>query len=560
VPVTYQNGGPTLETVVFQQTSIGQFGFSNFGTGAATVNEVNFPNLSQVRASLQIEGSDADISFGTGVTVESTVRILSNSTVSTSSFTANGDVEIDNSTATFGDISTFSQQLDITGGSTVDFNNAATFEGATTIAGAGTTLNFNAPGAIGASTFANSGSLTFTNGEINLGDDTGNDNGLHDLEVNGDATFGAGATFNEADDNAAPRATRVFVSGSDIQDIDVTGGTTQIARLVTENSASLSGSGILQVTEELYLRAGIFTTNGSLNADGINLFRIKRGSDNGRIRSGPNSAVPYTGSLGDPDGDGVTNLDVPTRVEYRGDQNISTGDELVALAEDEVDRVLSEFAVNMDPQGSDPDIPEDAFVVTLNPDYTITGRLEILGGNLSLGSASVTLANGVTFVRGDGALDPGPVPPGDALNLPDVSASGAGANGIDLEYLNTVDVEVGIEGPVSTRDENVIRDVLVHPGNASVADEPGGVNDSPGEVALGDGDAYRLNGGTFAVGGGTFNFNETTLETRSVGLTFFSIARPGETAVDDQSLVRFIGLDQHVLQTFLCGLLPARVA
>ena len=64
IPVTYQtNFVPPpafsfqLDETVFEQTSIGQFGFSNFGT-AGSVNDVYFPFLGTARANFRIQGRD----------------------------------------------------------------------------------------------------------------------------------------------------------------------------------------------------------------------------------------------------------------------------------------------------------------------------------------------------------------------------------------------------------------------------------------------------------------------------------------------------------------------
>jgi hypothetical protein len=528
VPVTYQNGGATLDTVRFQQSGIGQFGFSNFGT-AGPVNRVEFPNLTDVRANLQIQGSNTDVDFGADVSVGGTARILSDATVEANSFTANGDVEIDNSAVTFGDVSTFDQQFDAANGAVVDFNNAATFEGATTVVGSGTQLDFNAPGAIGASEV--NGDLDFTSGTITLVDDTGGGNGLHNLEINGDAKLGTGgsvADFNEGDDGDGD-ATRIFFAGSSPQDIQIAGtGTIEIERLTTENSAELTGGGVLDLGENLFLRAGTFTTNASLNAVGIDLVRVKNSDGNGELRAG-NAPIAYTGNLGQDPSD----VDVPTRIEYQGDENISTGDELIRPAEDSLDRQISEFAVDMDTDQGQP-------VVTLNPDYTVESSLEILGGNLSLGSASIRLKDGATFVRGDGTLDPGPVPPEDALLFPNVTDANAGSDGIDLEYVNTIDLDVGIELPDTTRDKNVVRNVFVHSsqeneGNVSLRDQSGGQS------------VYRVNG-DFVHADGTFGFNGQKLESNAdAGAEAFAVADSAEVATPDGSTLRLVGPEAHVV-------------
>jgi hypothetical protein len=541
-------GTGTVNTLLRQVNAPQNPGAAAPGEGGNTINfteiagggeskvlddSLSAPNLTDIAGSISVEGSGTTF---LAPALENVVSDLSVLTGANATFGSNLTVDSDTDIAGSGDVafegtSAFGGQFMASAGKTIDFENVATFNGSTTVSGGATTLNFRDPGAAVPGDEPQSvinGAFTFNDGTIVLFDDPSNSDGQHNLGIAGDFTYNGG-TFIENGD------TKVFFSGSSGQNVLVD-APLSLERLTVESGGTVvdqSSSNALAVTDELVLRSGVFTTNGQLDmsSPGAELTRVKNSSGNGELRAG-SDPIAYTGTLGQ----NPSAVDVPERIEYQGTQNISTGDELIRPAEDSLDRQIEEFAVNLEPDDPQP-------VVTLNPDYTVTESLEILGGNLSLGSATLRLDNdsGIpTFVRGDGKLDPGPVSPSNALKLPNVADANAGTDGIDLEYVNTTDVEIGIEfpGTSSTRPnpENVVLDVSVH-----------GAQQNEGDVTLrdqsGGQSTYRLNE-DFAHGAGTFDFNGQNLEANAQnGTNQFAIADSASVNTTEASTLRFIGPD-----------------
>lgn len=531
VPVTYQNGGAPLDTARFEQTSIGQFGFSNFGT-AGPVNRVEFQNLSQVRANIQIEGSDADVVFESDVDVESKANILNNATATFSGTTTfGGDVAVENATASFA-TTTFEQGFEGARGPTVTFNAPTDFntQGGSTRFGGGapSSYTFAAPGMSVDETQPQSvveGAFSgVTNGTVTQEDDTGNDNGLHNVALNGDIDVDASdlSTIVQQGD------TRLFINGGS-QDFTVENATFTIDRLTVRDGVSLlqASGGDLAIDEELRLEDGDFLANGNLDMSGATLIRSSTSSETGRLQDGT-SNIAYTGT--------VSSADTPFRIEYVGSDNIPTGDELLPASADSSERTVGEFVVDS----------EEDVATTLATDYlyTVTSSLEIRAGDLAFSDdSSLRLANMSTFVRGDGRLITEElVDPEEALRFPDVADADVGTDGIDLSYVNTADDEdtlkVGIEWP--DQDKNVVRNVYVH-----------GAQENEGDVALRDQDGgqstYRLNG-DFALGAGTFYFNGQNLEANAQnGPKTFAIAGSASVNTTEASTLRFIGPDAQAV-------------
>jgi hypothetical protein len=617
VPVTYvTSGSPNqISRVIFEQTAIGQFGFSRFGQdnngNARNVNDVDLPFLEKVRASLLIDGNGGmnAVEFGdpepdpntsspdaaTTLSIESTFRIQNGSssipvveTAPDLALTVEGRFEMtgSNTVANFPTddvgVSDGNPPSSTTPASTPYSPTERVADAADTpltlngrVDLDGGTLHLRAPGP--ADTRVKSeinGTLNLNGGTLSLEDltrftETSSGTilgeGLHNVAINGDANFStddiadAGNTqpiqSDPDDEDLAPLDEPTVFFEGDSQALTVDSGTDiEIERMVTNfNSANLTNAGsgeALDIIERITLKDGIFTTNGNLNAPFAELLRIKDGDGHGQLRSGPNSSIAYIGTLGDPNGDGSSDVNSPSRVEYRGTRNISTGDELIGPSEPAVDRTVPNFVVDMD-ASVDP-----RPVVTLNPDYEVTATLQILGGNLSLGSASLSLANGVAFVRGDGTLDPGPVPPAQALQFPDVAGTnltpGNSGVGINLVYVNDIDVEVGIEWPEKSRSANaadVINNVIVHTGLLLSAFDGDGAVSLPG----GDDNTYRFNG-DYIHAAGTFDYNSQTLEANAQrtpgaagpGVNVFAILDETEQETASSNL-RLVGSDNHVV-------------
>ena len=537
VPFTYDQAPSPSFTTTFEFKSIGQFGFSNFGT-AGPVGTVEFPNLTQVRANIQIEGSDTDVLFESDVTVDQT-NILSDATVEAEgSFTGNGDVEIDgsNTTATFDGVATFNAAFTANNGATVDFNNESTFDGATRFDG-NSSIDFNAPGGGVEGTSEINGTFDLTNGaEVDVGDGTagGTDDGLHNLEINGDATFfTGGATIGiDLQDDGDETLNEVRFAGSSDQDLAVNGSSAafDLARVTVENTVELTANsgGTLEIPGRLTLEDGDFLANGNLDMSGATLIRSSTGSGTGRLQDGT-SNIAYNDPANRPD-----------RIEYVGSDNIPTGDELLPASADSSERTVGEFVVRS----------EEGVATTLATDYlyTVTSSLEIRRGDLAFSDeSSLRLANMSTFVRGDGRLITEElVDPEEALRFPDVADADVGTDGIDLSYVNTTDDEdtlrVGIEWPDQDENKNVVRNVYVH-----------GAQENEGDVALRDQDGgqstYRLNG-DFALGAGTFYFNGQNLEANAQQSSSETFAIADGASVDftpGESSLRFVGPDNHAV-------------
>ena len=589
VPFTPETTGSTLDVMIFEQTSIGQFGFSNFGVEASgggaglsgtIINDVYFPFLEEVRASIRVDdqrGSGNKVEFGDPfpdpnlsptspnlfagasdtLAIEGKTEVTGGATVETApdlDLVANGDFEISGSGTTVNIPTTDTDPAGFTSPS----NRIASASSTPLTANGDVTLNdgqlnLRAPGP--ADTRVRSeinGTLNLRGGTIALEDETAvtssgaaDGQGLHNISINGDANFqqnniadggnGNPIASGPADPNLAPLAEpTVFIGGSSgtlDANVDL-----DVQRLVIDGTSELTGNGDLVIgptatgsnPPRIFLKDGIFTSNGSLDASatGVELIRIKDGDGHGQLRAGANSAVAYSGTLGDQNGDGQTDLAVPERVEYQGSQSISTGNELVRPPEDSLDRQIQELAVNMEQNIS--------AVVTLNPDYTVLSSIEVRNGDLSLGSATVRLVDGIDFVRGNGDVVESPQRD---LVFPNVADSDAGTsgNGINLQYVNNeIDIEVGVEWPTTDRAENVVRSVQIDAGGQEVAlaDRGNGVYRTNNEL--------DLNGNTFDVNGQTIQHSGTDLGSLSGGNVDYD-DEAAMTDSGDDGLFQFIG-------------------
>ena len=554
-PVNTGNGdGPAGTTISF--SSIG-----NGGTSVVSEDTLSAPSLTDINGTLTVENTDTfveagalenvssdlrvetnasavaggsnELTVGDGVSVQNDSRLEFASSVVVEGPTTVTDGGLGSSTLLLNDAGTFNGSFDIDGGSIATFNFITEFNGAVGVSDA--TMTFATPGG-GAEGLSNvNGALTANSGQINLNDGTDSDpdEGLHNLALNGDITIedsgGDPVTnFNLVSDGD-DEPTRVFLAGTEgSQDFEIADGAgIDFDRLTVQNDVELvdASNGTLTiggdptVDGDLFLEDGTFNTNGQLNADGITLTRNRTADNDGELFRGAGD-IAYTETSGSPD--------TPSRIVYTGTQNIPTADELLPEGRDDSDQgepsdlEISELAVDMD--------DSDA-VVTLNADHTVTSSTEILSGNLSLGSATLALANNSTFVRGDGTLDPGPVSPEDALLFPEVDD--VGSDGISLEYVNDEDpVTTGIEFPSNDRNADLILDVAIN------SSETGNPNAG---VSLAQEGTFRINQ-NLNLNNGTLDINGQTLQHNGGGsVNYNHEAELADTG--DEGLFQFIGDD-----------------
>ncbi len=494
-------------------------------------------------------------------------------------FTANNSGTIVN----FESSATFQGAFLADNGATLDFNGEAEFNGATEFdGGSATALNFRAPGGGVQGTSKINGSLDFTSGTVTLFDATNtaggaSDDGLHNLAINGGATFrfgGANPTIDLQEDGDDTYNQVLFAGG---QTIDLRGGTLALDRLAVRDDTELTrpgSAGVLEITDfrsgtergRLKLQDGVLTTNGLLDASGILLARYSSTAADGQIRSGASG----TGEVYTQGRDVTGEFDDPERVEYKGARvgssadpvSYTVGQELISPASPASDRTIEELAVNVAGQAA-----TGRPVVTLSREYTVTDRLDLVDGNLSIGSAAITLGSNLDFYVGDGGFDPAEETTEEAdVTVPNVSTAGSG--GINLFYVNTEDISTGNEWPVNgasldatggntVAGMDLINSAQIHPGGQTVNTESADLDDlftpdpdvvAPGNVALRDGSTYRANG-IFSVQGGVFDYNGQTLQLKAVGGSFavYDITRPGaqEPSTDAGSEVQFVGLGTH---------------
>ena len=514
------------------------------GTGAT----VTAGALSSVTSDLRVENEAvATVGASDGsLTVGDEVRVLNGSSLAVDAATdVSGVVSVDGGAAglsdvTFNNTSAFTSDFTIAGNSTADFFNEATFDGDVTVTDNTfadsspadgvddnpTSLNFNDPGVDVEGLSQVNGAFTALRGVITLEDDSDPvDSGLHNLSLNSDVTIqgtGGGTPDSEVTD---------FVIGSDTDDVDAKllfGGSTfsslaindadglTLERLEVNNVGGVeiadASTGPLVIEDlnsgnnigTLTLTDGEFETNGQLTADGITLIRSRTADTHGELDAG-SAGIAYTENGG---------VDFPERIEYIGTRNISTGDELLPAGRPEAERQVEELVVAMD-FTTDP-MP----VVTLGVDYEAINLVDVDGGSLSLGSATLTLGNNSTFRRGDGRLDPGPVPPEDALIFPEVDETGLaadedGIDGISLIYDNTLEIDsTGLEFPRAgfvvgdgndgSDGSNLILDLTVQGAKVNLRNVDG------------ENTGYRINRNLTITDGSTLDFNGTDFEVNTV--------------------------------------------
>jgi hypothetical protein len=587
VPITFVRRGTTLQRVVFEQTSIGDFGFSNFGTSNNDAGEVDFPFLTDVRASIQANGASGttDIDFGdpdndfsdpaTALTIASEARAVNGANVETGSdldVTIRGNTTLDNSTATFngaadleGDTdiidgsasfngaATFGGDVAISSGATVDFSDdsneqeTTTFQqsftasgastvtigyvsefntqgGTTTLQGPNTILDFEAPGLpVGAEVPQSTVNGAFTSGsDVFQRDDTGGsvDNGLHNVEFTEDVDFNApGAQLTQEG------ATRIFLTGTDQGQQTIAGGGLSagvtIDRLTARNDVEVSDGDGFTIGDFLRLENGNFITNADVGfAGGTTLFREAEGGDIGRLLAGNAEGLAAYDAVDE----------TPQRIEYNGGMNMATGDELLPASVNEQDRDIPEFSVNL--------AQDTSAVVTLGIDYQyeVEGRTEILKGSLAFSDqSSLRLANNSTFVRGDGRLITEDVAnPERALVFPEAgdydvgSSFDVGSDGIDLEYVNDLDV-ITTDLEFQADNDDRTRDLTV-------------ANEEPVELDSAS-SAYVANRNITVESGAALDFNEQTLQMKTVegAVNNFRVVNDGTVESAGGSTLRFAG-------------------
>jgi len=507
-----------------QFTSIGNSGETNtFSTETGSdPDSLKAPNLSTIRGDLEI---DDVTSQGDAVAVFE-MPVLEE--IGGGLDVRGGNTNLPSPLMSFGTGLTVGGNSVFTASPVVTFNGATTFEGDVDITGnsANGQINFSAPSS-GTVVSSVEGDFQFGGaGFVNLA--TGSGGGDHNLELNGSTVTHVGANSNHLVQNNESRV--IFAGGS--QTLDTRNAPFELDRVTVRSSASLdinpaASPNPLQINQELRLESGNLLANGLLDMSGATLIRSSTSSETGRLQDGT-SNIAYTGT--------VSSADTPFRIEYVGSANIPTGDELLPASADSSERTVGQFVV---------DFEVDDATTTLATDYlyTVTSSLEILTGDLAFSTnSSLRLANQSAFVRGDGRLITEDVAdPADALLFPNVADANAGTDGIDLVYVNTTDIEVGIEFPntssaFTSNPENVVRNVFVHPGQENEGDVT--LRDQSGVQST-----YRLNG-NFVHGAGTFDFNGQNLEADAQnGAKIFAIVDSASVNPTDASTLRFIGPD-----------------
>ena len=577
-PLTFRTPPPTPSsfTTIFEQTLIGDFGFSTLGS-TGDPGTLKFPFLETVEASLEIADAgtvrfgdvgpddfsgessaasienafeiNADATFRTQKDFQLTVEGDFNQVDGTSDFrgatTVEGDADISggSTTAGFSDdtgeqgAATFEQSFTasagaaVTFGSPTEFNSpdgGSTVSGSTEISGANTEVEFAAPGisvpddqpqSTVFGNFETSGGVT-----IQQRDEEGGstDNGLHNIALNGNIAFDDPTLTQDGD-------TRIILEGDDDQALAITNanGTFQVDRLVVRNDLEREdwdgnvdqSNGELIVVELLRLEDGNFVTNGGLSISGATLIRSSTGTATGRLLSGA-SDLAYSSAS-----------EQPNRIEYVGSDNMATQDELLPASADSSDRAVNEFAVNLE--------DDTSATVTLGIDYqySVNNRIEILKGDLAFSDqSSLALANELTFVRGDGRLITEDVAaPREAVLFPSVNT--VGGDGIDLEYVNELNpITTGLEFPTVdandsesiSQNPDLVRDLTVD-------------NEEP--VNLADASTYRVNRNVEVTSGSQLQFNGQTLQMNTVegDDNDFEVVNDGTIASADGSLLEFIG-------------------
>jgi hypothetical protein len=322
---------------------------------------------------------------------------------------------------------------------------------------------------------------------INL--DAASNNRYHNLDVEGNFSFGYSPAFylqspapvgtDDLDICAADYAATLPYIGNKVtltsaQNQELLYNTLLQIEALAVDKASTSNtvtidqdiSAILRVDNSLEVFKGRFITNGLLDAgDDVTgeraVVTINWDGDGLGILDAGNSARAYIS-------DATT--DTPGKVRYTGNVGIFTADEIPgprAGSEAGTEIILQEVEVAME---------SNSPVITLGKSFSISNELRLTRGNLDVGSANVTLFNGVQIAMGDGEIRRSGTPPffGNLIfpteDTPSAGTLGGGFSvsndGVDLLYFGTMDRVVSLEWPSDasqfvTAPLNVVRDVTV---------------------------------------------------------------------------------------------------
>ncbi|HMB91954.1 MAG TPA: hypothetical protein VKP65_13960, partial [Rhodothermales bacterium] len=301
---------------------------------------------------------------------------------------------------------------------------------------------------------------------------------FHNLELQGDLSFGMSPTF-ELDQPAVAFVSstlceaytvesvgnKVIFGGGDDQNIlfsDINGldiNSVSINKDSPTDDVEIDDNvgGVFTIDTTLELINGALVTNGLLDANSTNdpnggatIVVNRTATEVGLLDASDDSAYAVANTLNS----GPENL--PRKVAYYGNQPRFTADEIPgnangSLANDEV--TLDEFEIYLDP-AADP-VP----IITISKDFTITNRLRLTQGNLQVGSADLTLDNEVQIAIGNANII-APQAGGGNLIFPDIADNETNNNGVDLSYFGTISPRpVSLEWP--TDQPNVIRNVEI---------------------------------------------------------------------------------------------------
>ena len=520
--------------------------------------------LATIEGTLTIDHPNADFTSEADLTVEQTAE-----------FRENNNAQFNGATTFEGDV-----VIAGNGDATVSLQNLTTFDNLTFASGGGTaTLELLAPGiedfgalndydlnnvtgsvrgdatVVEGNFTANAGS----DGVITLNDDSGNDNGIHNLRFAEDISLGDPNNLDVTTNGNS----RVLFTGFS-QEITFNGlaGTLSIRNVDILSSDAVNGeveierngqsNRTMEVDGRLRLLGGLFSTEGALDARGATVVRRIAEAAEGTISGGGTSDFAYTDSGIISNGGGGT--DLPDEIVYMGGEEPNrtaddgrTGPELPDLVADAAQSVPT--LATRSPATITVDVDNGR---GNNAEYT-TDRLAARAGTFDL-ATDVSIPNGGTVERLNGTIAEGD----GSLNYPSINT--VGGDGVILEYSATAvtpDAEFDSGTPpegsvfpyeneeITTGDEfdidsDAILDVNVLSAAAATAEQ----NSGAATVALADTDSfYRFNRDALVGAGAALGFNGETLQMNTVegDVNDFEVVNDGTVASVSGSLLEFAG-------------------
>lgn len=301
----------------------------------------------------------------------------------------------------------------------------------------------------------------------------------HNLVLDGNANLNGGAdwyfflngdnTQRMASDNRVSLVFRGGKLGNADQIVTFSGVAHGIARVTVNNPRDvefIAPLGDFISINDLNLMDGVLTTNGHLAADahrgnlGYDFYyndvmpgnvltpvtetiasvvrRNRTATMHGELDRGTSDLAYY-------DFDGR-----PDEVLYYGTTRIFTADELPGKPLDGTNE-LAIMRIDMSKTTPNAVVTLDKPVTIKNTKlYEVRERFEMIGGEFSLGSATLTFGNGMLYQQEDAEFNPGPITPeyGDNVFWEQINAQGA-LGTIDLLYTSTKDRKTRIEWPHS---------------------------------------------------------------------------------------------------------------